>query len=383
MQKLKLLICCSLFATAAFSQSSPVIKEYIETYKEIAIEEMIRTGVPASIKLAQGIHETQAGKSKLCMKSNNHFGIKCKSEWKGEWVSHDDDAKGECFRKYSDPADSYRDHSDFLKTRAHYASLFKLAPTDYEGWAYGLKKAGYATNPKYPQLIIRLIKDYNLNDYTLLGLQRIPDASSQAPGLITAQSVNAQQDQNEPKRTPPVIIQDEVPAVTYPAGKFTINATPVIWAEAGTSFLAIADKYDISLAKLFEYNDRKEGEVVEDDQLVFLQKKKNKGATAFHIVSEGETLHRIAQSEGIRLQNLLDYNDMTIDSEVKVGDRLYLQTEAPLSEVKGGYLVHTVKEKETVYAISKKYGVTIEDILKWNELESTNLRKGQQLKIVR
>ena len=181
MKKLKLpfVIILLLSGSTIFAQSATVIKDYIAKYKDIAIEEMLRTGVPASIKLAQGIHETAAGKSALVTKSNNHFGIKCKAEWKGPSVSHDDDARGECFRKYEDPFQSYRDHSDFLKTRAHYASLFQLDPTDYEGWAYGLKKAGYATNPKYPQIIIKLIKDYNLDDYTLIALGRKKEEPSE------------------------------------------------------------------------------------------------------------------------------------------------------------------------------------------------------------
>ncbi len=121
-----------LFAVASFAQPPAAVKQYIEQYRDLAIEEMKRTGVPASITLAQGIHETDAGRSQLVIKSNNHFGIKCKTGWKGESVSHDDDARGECFRKYNDPNDSYRDHSDFLKTRSHYAFLFDLDPTDYE-----------------------------------------------------------------------------------------------------------------------------------------------------------------------------------------------------------------------------------------------------------
>ena len=136
-RSLPLLFTLLLAGKVGLSQSATVIKDYIAQFKEIAIEEMKRTGVPASITLAQGIHETAAGQSVLVKKSNNHFGIKCKSDWQGESVSHDDDARGECFRKYPDPIQSYRDHSDFLKNRAHYASLFKLDPTDYEAWAHG------------------------------------------------------------------------------------------------------------------------------------------------------------------------------------------------------------------------------------------------------
>ncbi|MBK5272943.1 MAG: glucosaminidase domain-containing protein, partial [Bacteroidia bacterium] len=156
------------------AQDPMVIEEYINTYKDLAIKEMQRTGVPASIKLAQGIHETMAGTSDLVLKSNNHFGIKCKNTWLGASVTHDDDLRGECFRKYSSAIDSYKDHSDFLKSSTRYSFLFNLEPTDYKDWAYGLKKAGYATNPKYPQIIIGLIEKYRLQDYTLIAMGKAP-----------------------------------------------------------------------------------------------------------------------------------------------------------------------------------------------------------------
>src|SRR5688500_4194064 len=150
-----------LLSTISWSQKKAIVQEYINEYKELAIAEMKRTGVPASITLAQGIHESGAGNSKLAAASNNHFGIKCKSNWTGETVRHDDDAKAECFRKYSCVEDSYRDHSDFLKNGTRYSFLFSIDPADYSEWAIGLKKAGYATNPKYPQMLIKLIEDYN------------------------------------------------------------------------------------------------------------------------------------------------------------------------------------------------------------------------------
>ncbi len=393
MQKLIILACGIFLSTAAFSQNSPAIKEYIAKYKDIAIEEMIRTGVPAAIKLAQGIHETEAGRSKLCVKSNNHFGIKCKSEWKGEWVSHDDDAKGECFRKYGDPADSYRDHSDFLKTRAHYAALFKLDPTDYEGWAYGLKKAGYATNPKYPQLIIKLIKDYNLQEYTLIALGRKTEEEE-----VIAASPIAEVVMGGIKEEYTSAVPARIP-VNYPEGKFMINETPVVYVSAGTSYLSIAEKHNISLSRLFEFNDRKEEEAVEYDQLVYLQRKRRTGAQEFHTVAEGETLHDIAQAEGIRLESLLELNQLRAGMQPAVGEKLNLkskssampvlrmaaakQQEARPAMVQQTEIVHTVQPQETVYAISKKYGVSIDDILKWNNLQGTDLRKGQELKIIR
>jgi len=146
---------------------------YVNTYKVIAMAEMQRSGIPAAIILAQGLHETEAGTSELVKQSNNHFGIKCKDDWKGQVVYHDDDSRQECFRSYASAADSYRDHSEFLRRSNRYAFLFDMDPTDYEGWAYGLRKAGYATNIRYSQILIKLIKDYNLQQYSLIAMGKM------------------------------------------------------------------------------------------------------------------------------------------------------------------------------------------------------------------
>jgi len=153
-------------------------QDYIEKFAGIAVEEMHEHKIPASITLAQGVLESGSGKSELALKSNNHFGIKCHKGWKGNSVSHDDDAIGECFRKYNDPEISYKDHSLFLTSRKRYANLFKLHPTDFTGWAYGLKKAGYATDPKYPQKLIGIINKYELYKYDLVENARINKNSS-------------------------------------------------------------------------------------------------------------------------------------------------------------------------------------------------------------
>ena len=140
-------------------------KDYIEEYNDIAIAEMLRYKIPASITLAQGILESNSGKSRLTVKANNHFGVKCHSSWKGKRIYHDDDARQECFRKYEHPLTSFRDHSLFLFERKRYAALFDLKLKNYKGWARGLKKAGYATDPKYPAKLIRIIEDYELYEY--------------------------------------------------------------------------------------------------------------------------------------------------------------------------------------------------------------------------
>ncbi len=170
--KLSLLGIFTMMSIVARSQKKESIIRYIDIYKDLAIEEMKRTGIPASITLAQGIHESGAGCSELASLSNNHFGIKCKSNWTGESVRHNDDSKNECFRKYPSVADSYRDHSDFLRAGQRYSFLFSIDPSNYTEWANGLKKAGYATNPKYPLALIKLIEDYNLQEFTVLAISK-------------------------------------------------------------------------------------------------------------------------------------------------------------------------------------------------------------------
>jgi LysM repeat protein len=169
---LPVILLFSILSGNAQESPNPDILAYIERYRTLAVDEMVRTGVPAAIKLAQGIIETQAGMGELVSRSNNHFGIKCKSSWTGERTYHDDDEKGECFRKYATAEDSWRDHSDFLRTQPRYAFLFRLDPTDYTGWAKGLKSAGYATDPRYPERLIRYIESYRLNELTLTALSR-------------------------------------------------------------------------------------------------------------------------------------------------------------------------------------------------------------------
>jgi LysM repeat protein len=314
-----------LSGMVAEAQPSTDIIDYINNYKKLAMDEMNRTGIPASITLAQGIHETYAGKSELVLKSNNHFGIKCKDYWTGKKVYHDDDARGECFRKYDDPALSYRDHSDFLKAGERYAFLFKLDPEDYKAWAHGLKKAGYATNPKYAPILIKLIEDYNLEQYTEIAMGKIPPEAE----VI---AVNPKPATDEPadisafiKQQDPLIEIAPPPAINYPSGEFTINKTKVIYSKQGTALLAIAQQYDIPLSKLLEYNDMDDEEVLVKNQLIYLQRKRRTGSTDVHIVANGETLHDISQAEAIRLENLLEYNKLQKSVQPAVGEKLYLQ----------------------------------------------------------
>ncbi len=320
MKKFKLIGTMLLMASCPvlFGQSVETIRNYINQFRQIAIEEEIRTGVPAAITLAQGIHETGAGTSDLVLASNNHFGIKCKEGWTGGTVYHDDDAKGECFRKYDDPVQSYHDHSDFLKNRPYYATLFNLDPTDYKAWAYGLKKAGYATNPLYASILIRIIETYQLQEYTLLALGKKPDAGAVLASNSDVDISLASQRGNE------ILVPDKQEP-TYPSGVFRINETKVIFVVKGTSYLKIANENDISLSRLFEFNEMKSADIAALDELLFLQRKRRSGAVAYHIIRTGETLHDIAQIEGVRLENLMEYNHVQENMPLQAGQQLILQ----------------------------------------------------------
>jgi len=341
MQNLKILFLfiTTLLLKNSFAQQDPVVVEYINNYKELAIAEMQRTGIPASIKLAQGIHETSAGTSDLVKRSNNHFGLKCKTEWTGSSVKHTDDAPNECFRKYESSKDSYRDQSDYLKKTPRYASLFDLDPTDYKAWAFGLKKAGYATNPKYSQVLIKLIEDYDLQDYTMIALGKLK------PGQETLAKNEIKNSETIIPDEKPVVMPPEKEIVVYakkeakqqtvetrsdyPEGEFKVNETKVIYAKKGTSYLSIAEKYAIPLARIFEFNEMKIQEFVEKDQLIYIMRKRKTGLNEQHTVRPGETLNDIAQTEALRIESLMEYNYLQPKMQPAVGSVLYLRSKAP------------------------------------------------------
>lgn len=402
----RLLVVISIIAAPGLkAQRNSDVIDYINTYKEIAIREMQRSGIPASITLAQGIHESMAGKSDLCSRSNNHFGIKCRAEWKGEKVYHDDDARGECFRSYKKAEESYVDHSDFLKNGARYAFLFNYEPTNYSQWAYGLKKAGYATNPKYPQILIKYIEDYNLQQYTLIAMGKLSPSDEVLAGGGRPVNISNGVAIQEIKLPPTV-----KPVVEYPMGQFHINRTKVIFVKAGASMLGIAKQYDISLKHLLDFNEltQDDEDVLTRDQLIFLQRKRKSGENEFHEVRVGETLYDISQSEGIRLESLINYNHLHNQGEPAPGEKLYLQEkapsrpqlarnvvvpEAPLLPVARSEQItasntsavtaslHIVQEKETLYSIAKRYSITVEQLKDWNKLTGDGLRTGQELVI--
>ncbi|MFT4205339.1 MAG: glucosaminidase domain-containing protein [Chitinophagaceae bacterium] len=345
------------------------VQDYIDQYKNIAISEMVRTGVPASITLAQGILESGCGNSKLAKYSNNHFGIKCKKEWQGESVYQDDDTRNECFRVYRTAEDSYRDHSDFLKNRPYYAALFELDPTDYKAWAKGLKKAGYATERDYPQNLIRLVEKYNLEQYSDEALARIgrgekPSddiaANTQSDDHTLHATAEPKSDDNQslalfddtPKQSPTTpektnsneLVKNEnttshttvtpntgtLQANAYPTGVFKINNTKVIYLTKGNSLFALASNQGMSYNRLLDYNELEAGtDILRTDRLVYLKKKPKKGEREVHLVVSGESLDEIAQKEGVQLNSIAEYNHINPAALPLAGESIYLKSNAP------------------------------------------------------
>jgi len=375
MLKISIAILFSFCSVAALAQRL-TIEEYVEQFKDIAMNEMRRSGVPASITLAQGILESENGNSELVKKSNNHFGIKCKSNWTGESVTHDDDANGECFRAYTNAGDSYRDHSDFLKANQRYASLFKLDPTDYAGWARGLKKAGYATNPKYPELLIKYIEQNNLQQYSLLVLNKLPESD-----IATANENKTVTQVSAIENKPLPVIQNAV--ISADPGKIiSINNTKCVYAKKGTSLLAIADKNNISLSKLMDFNDMTEEGLLGKDQYIYLAKKSKTGDQEFYIAQSAETMYDVAQLTGVQLKYLLEYNNLNADVKLNADTKLFLQPGLQNAIKKVEVLkskVHLVGPKEGLYSIARIYNVTVQQLKEWNKLETDNLKIGQEI----
>lgn len=333
---IRFLLFLILFITKCVAQDSVTVQKYIDQYKTAAIAEMQRTGVPAAITIAQGIHESAAGSSLLVQQSNNHFGIKCKTGWAGASVLHDDDTRSECFRAYTCPQDSYKDHSDFLRSNKRYAFLFDNDPLDYEAWANGLKAAGYATNPRYPQILITTIERYHLNELSLIALDKtnelgndIAAVTATPPGatVIPPSFASFSMDTMPGASIIPIrqIANSNFDITsTYPTGVFSINNCKVVFAEHGTSLLAVAMQHHISLNNLLSWNDMENTEAVTANQLLFIEKKSKQGNTPYHIVQPGETLWQISQQAGIRLRSLMQLNRLQSNLAPAPGSKLLL-----------------------------------------------------------
>lgn len=371
-----------VFALVTFStihaiaqKSSKDVERYVERYRGLAMSEQQRTGIPAAIKLAQGIHETGAGTSKLVTEANNHFGLKCKSNWTGQTIMHTDDRRNECFRKYNLDFESYQDHSNYLAANPRYAELFSISVTDYAGWAFGLRKAGYATNPQYAQMLIKLIEDYKLQEYTYAAMA---SNNSIANNNTNQENNNAYQQQRqqpvqtqqrtsswqsnrgtEPTNnggytknidnTPPTRVSKYID--TKPNDRQTvvrtnrngraveqrvddapntivkINNLKAVYGKRGDMPLQYAVRNGIRYEKFLEMNDL-EDKPLPADMPLYLERKHFWGIRPMHLVKPYETLIQIAQQEGIQLKYLRDLNYLEPDEEPVPGSTLELQAQA-------------------------------------------------------
>lgn len=303
MKKLLLLAIWGV-SLAAYSQQAKWnsrYQQYIDQYKDIAIEQMQRWKVPASITLAQGIFESGAGSSELALKGNNHFGIKCHG-WTGRAVYKDDDERNECFRAYDSPYQSFEDHSRFLVNGQRYRSLFNLKQTDYVGWARGLKAAGYATNPKYADQLIDLIQLYQLYRY---------DKVSDYDKFIVE---HAKEHVEAGQSMHPIKIY---------------NKNYYLYARKGDTFKSIGKEINISYKKIAKYNERGKDDSLKDGEVIWLKKKQKRATKEYkhylHYVRQGESMYSIAQTYGIRLKSLYKMNRLKPDYELCVGDALRLR----------------------------------------------------------
>lgn len=309
-------------------------KAYIEKYAEIAVAEMYRSGVPASITLAQGLLESGYGRSELAVKSNNHFGIKCHNGWQGETVYHDDDAKGECFRKYDNPEESYKDHSDFLRYRDRYKFLFDYKTTDYKSWAYGLKKAGYATDPSYPRKLINLIEEYQLYDFDTKPSSFAHKTEALNPDKSKGKGRKPVHPQTIP--VPPSQIE-QVKAVrpekretfrfSLSREMYSQNGVLFVYAEEGETYKSIAESNNLFLRELLKFNELKREVPLMPGTVVYLQKKKKEAAPGLemHVIEKGETLETISQRYGVRLDKLCKINGIEEVYVIREGDIIRLR----------------------------------------------------------
>ena len=299
--------------TSDLSAQRITAEEYINRWKDLAISEMKRSGIPASIKLAQGMHESANGNSRLAVVANNHFGIKCHG-WEGEEIYHDDDKRNECFRKYKDAKESFVDHTDFLMSRSRYAFLFEYKSTDYKSWAKGLSKAGYATDPKYPQKIIDQIERYNLYQYDT--------------GVTVAK-----------KKTPTTTGSGRQPArksdgwddfASFHVDRHPVkqnNRTDYITAKEGDTFASLSNELDMMPWQLTKYNEAKATDELREGQIIYLQPKRRKAERGkeIHTVREGETMYDISQQYAVKLSRLYTLNRMEEGTQPETGKVLNLR----------------------------------------------------------
>ena len=367
MKRVIIFISLLLCQLAALAQGTPQ-ERYIQKWAPTAVREMYRSGVPASITLAQGLLESRYGLSSLASEGNNHFGIKCHKDWTGKTMRYDDDAKGECFRVYDSADESFQDHSDFLRYRDRYKSLFDLKTTDYKGWAYGLKKAGYATDPHYPAKLIKYIEDYRLYEYDkmtpedsdrleLSVSQSVEETSgaSEVKSDKKASTVRKEKARKErkarksrkkhskeeavPERIPASPLSLEEPKRIDKAGlevfsfsltreAYSRNGVPFITSVEGETYASIAQSNHLYLNELLRFNDLTRSEELLPGTVVYLQAKKNqseKGLDKYIVGEDEESLRDICQRFAVKMSSVMKMNGFTSGYEPREGDTIILR----------------------------------------------------------
>jgi LysM repeat protein len=338
-----------MLSISAMAQRELTVQEYIDKFKHISIEEMERSGIPASITLAQGIIESRFGNSPLAVDGNNHFGIKCHTEWNGKKMYHDDDAQGECFRVYKNASESFKDHSAFLQTRSRYSFLFNYDATDYENWAHGLKKAGYATNPQYATILINLIEKEQLYLYDRPNRDLILAGKHEDRGQVLTTEIATNK---EYKVSPSKTNHSQTNIITSAAMEvFAFNRIRTVKVGPKDDVKSIAQKHLVPQNRLMKYNDLNPGESLKTGQFVYLQPKRNKAVHREHIVQNGETMRDISQLHGVKLDKLYERNLMVLTEEPAKGQVIQLNQKSekkPLLKSK-----EEIKEMNAVAATTK------------------------------
>ena len=326
--------------SAQNGQKNKLTLDYIERYKDVAMTEMVKYKIPASITLAQGILESGNGQSKLAKQGNNHFGIKCHSDWNGKTMRMDDDAPKECFRVYKNAEESYRDHSKFLKNSTRYAFLFDLSITDYKGWAKGLKKAGYATLPTYANVLINYIETYDLQQYDQMVVKgkfkkhkkekekepekKVEEKKPETPKPVKQKKVNP----NKIVTDVPVLAECAVVGMTNDRHYIRENfGVKFIFTKEGDDLASLAKELKMAQYQLVKYNNLGTKTTFSEGEVLYIGPKRRRAASGYkyHTIKQGETLSQVSRLYAVKLERLFKMNGLDENSVLQVGQEIRLR----------------------------------------------------------